>query len=270
MKKQREFVADASHELRTPLTSVLANLELLQASLPEPEHEGGPGDGRFGAALFAAHESPCRRSSPARPRRRGPGQQASPLRSRRDRRQCRGGARPGARRSRARDRERARRFRSRATPMSCTGWCLTCLIMPADTPPAGARIDLRVREVGRRGGGRGRGRRSRHTCRSCASRSSAAWLQARGRPTPAVGPGSGLGLAIVRAVAAPVLRDPRPGGVGHERALRQAPGPGPVGRPARRVPPRGRAQHPPWAGPRSSGGPAGATRRRRVARRPAP
>jgi signal transduction histidine kinase len=37
MQKQREFVADASHELRTPLTSVLANLELLQASL------GGPG-----------------------------------------------------------------------------------------------------------------------------------------------------------------------------------------------------------------------------------
>jgi len=36
MKKQREFVADASHELRTPLTSVLANLELLQASLLEP------------------------------------------------------------------------------------------------------------------------------------------------------------------------------------------------------------------------------------------
>jgi two-component system, OmpR family, sensor kinase len=37
MKKQREFVADASHELRTPLTSVLANLELLQASLQERE-----------------------------------------------------------------------------------------------------------------------------------------------------------------------------------------------------------------------------------------
>jgi signal transduction histidine kinase len=36
MKKQREFVADASHELRTPLTSVLANLELLQASLRTP------------------------------------------------------------------------------------------------------------------------------------------------------------------------------------------------------------------------------------------
>jgi two-component system, OmpR family, sensor kinase len=36
LKKQREFVADASHELRTPLTSILANLELLQASLNEP------------------------------------------------------------------------------------------------------------------------------------------------------------------------------------------------------------------------------------------
>jgi two-component system, OmpR family, sensor kinase len=39
MKKQREFVADASHELRTPLTSVLANLELLEASLREPDQD---------------------------------------------------------------------------------------------------------------------------------------------------------------------------------------------------------------------------------------
>ncbi|HEX4465055.1 MAG TPA: HAMP domain-containing sensor histidine kinase [Solirubrobacterales bacterium] len=39
MKKQREFVADASHELRTPLTSVLANLELLQASLHAPNQD---------------------------------------------------------------------------------------------------------------------------------------------------------------------------------------------------------------------------------------
>ena len=36
MRKQREFVADASHELRTPLTSIIANLELLQASLEDP------------------------------------------------------------------------------------------------------------------------------------------------------------------------------------------------------------------------------------------
>jgi two-component system, OmpR family, sensor kinase len=39
LKRQREFVADASHELRTPLTSILANLELLQASLEDPMRE---------------------------------------------------------------------------------------------------------------------------------------------------------------------------------------------------------------------------------------
>ena len=39
LKRQREFVADASHELRTPLTSILANLELLQASLEETRLE---------------------------------------------------------------------------------------------------------------------------------------------------------------------------------------------------------------------------------------
>jgi signal transduction histidine kinase len=39
LKRQREFVADASHELRTPLTSILANLELLQASLEGPAAE---------------------------------------------------------------------------------------------------------------------------------------------------------------------------------------------------------------------------------------
>jgi two-component system OmpR family sensor kinase len=32
IQAQRDFVADASHELRTPLTSILANLELLEAS----------------------------------------------------------------------------------------------------------------------------------------------------------------------------------------------------------------------------------------------
>src|SRR5262249_60777650 len=39
MRKQREFVADASHELRTPLTSIIANLELLQASLEKPSDD---------------------------------------------------------------------------------------------------------------------------------------------------------------------------------------------------------------------------------------
>jgi two-component system OmpR family sensor kinase len=39
LRRQREFVADASHELRTPLTSILANLELLQASLEGPQED---------------------------------------------------------------------------------------------------------------------------------------------------------------------------------------------------------------------------------------
>ena len=39
LRRQREFVADASHELRTPLTSVLANLELLDASLQGDDQE---------------------------------------------------------------------------------------------------------------------------------------------------------------------------------------------------------------------------------------
>jgi two-component system, OmpR family, sensor kinase len=39
LKRQREFVADASHELRTPLTSILANLELLQASLEQDKQD---------------------------------------------------------------------------------------------------------------------------------------------------------------------------------------------------------------------------------------
>jgi signal transduction histidine kinase len=39
LRRQREFVADASHELRTPLTAVLANLELLEASLEGEDRE---------------------------------------------------------------------------------------------------------------------------------------------------------------------------------------------------------------------------------------
>src|SRR5215211_904368 len=48
MQRQREFVADASHELRTPLTSILANLELLQASL---EEHGDEDHAAVGSAL---------------------------------------------------------------------------------------------------------------------------------------------------------------------------------------------------------------------------
>jgi two-component system, OmpR family, sensor kinase len=53
MKRQREFVADASHELRTPLTSILANLELLEASLEKvgPEEDRAAVD----SALRSSH-----------------------------------------------------------------------------------------------------------------------------------------------------------------------------------------------------------------------
>jgi signal transduction histidine kinase len=51
MQRQREFVADASHELRTPLTSILANLELLQASFDD----AGQGEDR--AAVTSALRS---------------------------------------------------------------------------------------------------------------------------------------------------------------------------------------------------------------------
>jgi two-component system OmpR family sensor kinase len=54
---QREFVADASHELRTPLTSVLANLELLQASLSDDE------DGRERGEMVASALRSSRRMS---------------------------------------------------------------------------------------------------------------------------------------------------------------------------------------------------------------
>ncbi|MBS1860888.1 MAG: HAMP domain-containing protein [Actinobacteria bacterium] len=56
LQQQREFVADASHELRTPLTSVLANLELLQASL------GGPGQAEDREVVDSALRSSKRMS----------------------------------------------------------------------------------------------------------------------------------------------------------------------------------------------------------------
>jgi two-component system, OmpR family, sensor kinase len=48
LERQREFVADASHELRTPLTSILANLELLQEELGQPD---GPRDNAAAAEI---------------------------------------------------------------------------------------------------------------------------------------------------------------------------------------------------------------------------
>jgi two-component system OmpR family sensor kinase len=60
MQAQRDFVADASHELRTPLTSVLANLELLQASLER--ERGSVGDDEDAATVDSALRSSKRMS----------------------------------------------------------------------------------------------------------------------------------------------------------------------------------------------------------------
>ena len=56
---QREFVADASHELRTPLTSILANLELLEASLAR---SGTADDDERGEMIASALRSSRRMS----------------------------------------------------------------------------------------------------------------------------------------------------------------------------------------------------------------
>ena len=54
MQAQRDFVADASHELRTPLTSVLANLELLEASLARDGVADEDDSAAIGSALSSS------------------------------------------------------------------------------------------------------------------------------------------------------------------------------------------------------------------------
>ncbi len=101
MQRQREFVADASHELRTPLTSILANLELLQASLEKA------GDDEDRAAVGSALRSSKRMSRLvsdllllARAD-AGRAERAARLRSRRDRRRGPSRGRAGRRRAHA-------------------------------------------------------------------------------------------------------------------------------------------------------------------------
>ena len=149
IQAQREFVADASHELRTPLTSILANLELLEASLAardaDPDEEeivaGALGSSRrmrrLVADLLLLARADAGRTGPRR---------ACDLRRDRRGRGRRGAA--GRRRPRARARRAAARCRSRATPTTCTGWSLNLVENGVRHTPAGSD-------------GHGRGRASR-------------------------------------------------------------------------------------------------------------
>ena len=203
MKKQREFVADASHELRTPLTSVLANLELLQASLERARPGRRAGDGRLGAALLAADEPPGRRPAAARPRRRRPARRRTAAAT-----SPRSPATPRPRSApligdrELRGRERARRCRSTATPTSCTGWSSTCSTTPPATRRRARRIELRLRAEDGERGGRGRRRRPRHPGRAARARSSTASSAATGPPTPPPAPAAASAWRSSSAVAA--------------------------------------------------------------------
>ncbi len=200
MKKQREFVADASHELRTPLTSVLANLELLQASLRAPSQDEDRADGRLRPALLAADEPAGRRPPAAGPCRCWPGREST---VRCDLAEIAGnvaveaGALMGDRELEI-DNEQPLPVEGNADELH--RMVLNLLDNAARHTPSGARIELHVRrvgeeaviEVGDDGPGIPAALREQIFDR---------FVRGEGPADTAVGPGSGLGLAIVRAVA---------------------------------------------------------------------
>ena len=200
MQRQREFVADASHELRTPLTSVIANLELLQASL-----QRGP------AAEDREMVDSALRSSKRMSRLvadllllaradAGPDRRAPALRPGRDRRQRGRRGRPAGTGDRAQRRERpadpGRGQPGRAAP---DGGQPARQRRPPHPP--GSSIELRLRQDrGARRRGRGRRRRPRDPAEAAGA--DLRPLRPRRRPgRHGGGRGTGLGLAIVRAVA---------------------------------------------------------------------
>ncbi len=200
MKKQREFVADASHELRTPLTSVLANLELLQASLEQPARE----DER--AMVDSALRSSKRmsrlvadllllaRADAGRAGVHGPcdlaeiaGNAAAEM------------APILGDRSLEIDNERA--LPVHGNPDELHRMVLNLLDNSARHTPTGARIELHLRRLGEEAvievadDGPGIPPRLREQIFD-------RFVRGEGPADTAVGPGSGLGLAIVRSVAA--------------------------------------------------------------------
>ena len=199
MKKQREFVADASHELRTPLTSVLANLELLQASLHQPQQDedramvdsalrSSRRMSRLVADLLLLARADAGRVSTRRPC---------------DLAEVAGNAAAEVAPVLG-DRELAiendRPLQVEGNPDELHRMVLNLLDNAARHTPPGARIELRLRsegddavvEVADDGPGIPAQIRTQVFDR---------FVRGEGPADTAVGPGSGLGLAIVRAVA---------------------------------------------------------------------
>jgi signal transduction histidine kinase len=200
MKKQREFVADASHELRTPLTSVLANLELLQASLDG--HSGDEERAMVNSALRSSRRMSrlvgdlllLARADAGRIGKHRPCDLA----------EIAGNAAVEmapvlGERELEIDNERS--LPVEGNPDELHRMVLNLLDNAARHTPPGARIELRVREqsaealveVGDDGPGVPPQMRAQIFDR---------FVRGEGPADTAVGPGSGLGLAIVRAVAA--------------------------------------------------------------------
>ncbi len=200
MKKQREFVADASHELRTPLTSVLANLELLQASLREPRQDEERA--MVDSALRSSHRMSrlvadlllLARADAGRTSKRLPCDLA----------EAAGNAAAEVApvlgdRELGVENEQPLWVEGNADELH--RMVLNLLDNAATHTPPGSRIELRLRhdnggavvEVGDDGPGVPAGLRTEIFDR---------FVRGEGPADTAVGPGSGLGLAIVRSVAA--------------------------------------------------------------------
>jgi signal transduction histidine kinase len=200
LRKQREFVADASHELRTPLTSVLANLELLQASLhgSEQEDEGAMVDSalrssrrmsRLVADLLLLARADAGRIGQRRPcdLAEVAGNAAVEVAPMLGERQL--------------SLDNPGRLTVEGNPDELHRMILNLLDNAARHTPPGARIELRLHaeggdavvEVADDGPGIPAARREEVFDR---------FVRGEGPADTAVGPGSGLGLSIVRAVAA--------------------------------------------------------------------
>ncbi|MFN8162021.1 MAG: HAMP domain-containing sensor histidine kinase [Solirubrobacterales bacterium] len=201
LRRQREFVADASHELRTPLTSVIANLELLQASLQRPET--GEDSEMVDSALRSSRRMSrlvadlllLARADAGRSSERSPcdlaeiagkaALEVAPLTG-----------------DRSLEIDNERRIEVEGNPDELHRLVLNLLDNAARHTPPGTRISLSLGEDGARGiawlevadDGPGVPAEQREEVFD-------RFVRGRGPADTVAGPGSGLGLAIVRAVA---------------------------------------------------------------------